>query len=216
MEELTNEEIILAGLHDDGLDGKRGRSSSRGKGIRLDIGASTFRKHFLERVHQLPKPIQKALIQHRAQISDAPFYSTADIKGSRAELVKTSVSEKIGITNIDNGKMGKDRHLTLSAIRLIYDATAINGKFIDVFPADLLNAEWELELNGKKVFEKMPIRKFFDGFFGYNTNKPFGLYLLNNPKNVEPQTPIEFNVDLPDAVPGFLKVFFEGTTVYGN
>lgn len=203
MEELTNEEIVLAGL-----------GGNFRKAVNNEIGASKFRKHFLERVHKLPRNVQKSLQSGKAQISDAPYYATADIKGTRSEMIKLSVPEQIGITNIDNGKLGKDRHLTLSAIRLLFDAKDINGKFVDQFPADLLNGEWELELNGRKVFEKMPIRKFFDGFYGYNTNKPFGLYVLNNPKAIDPQTPIEFNVNLPNAVQGYLKVFLEGTTVY--
>lgn len=207
MDELTNDEIILAGL---------GASRRRGFGQpKMETGASRFRTQFLERVHQLPKTVQKALTTGKAQISDAPYYSTAEMRGTRAELIRLSVSEQIGITNIDNGKLGKDRHLTLSGIRLLFDKSAIDGQYTDAFPADLLNGEWELELNGRKVFEKMPIRKFFDGFYGYNTQKPFGLYVLNNPKTIEPQTPIEFNVNLPKEVQGFLKVFLEGTTVYG-
>jgi hypothetical protein len=208
MEELTNEEIVLAGLGEVGS--RRSRKSSRG-----EIGASRFRKHFLERVHKLPRDIQRALTTGKAQISDAPYYSTAEIKGTSTELIKLSVSEQIGITNIDNGKLGKDRHLTLSGIRLLFDKSSIDGSYTDVFPADLLNGEWEIQLNGKKVFEKQPIRRFFDGFYGYNTNKPFGLYVLNNPKSIEPQTPIEFNIKLPNEVQGYLKVFLEGTTVFG-
>lgn len=213
MEELTNEEIVLAGLGE--VDGRRRFGSSRRKVGRSELGASRFRKHFLERIHKLPKPIQKSLMTGKSQISDAPYYSTAQIKGTSTELIRLSVSEQIGITNIDNGKLGKDRHLTLSGIRLLYDKASINGKFVDPFPADLLNGEWEMELNGKKIFEKQPVRRFFDGFYGYNTNKPFGLYVLNNPKSIEPQTPIEFNIKLPNEVQGFLKVFLEGTTVYG-
>jgi len=209
MEELTNDEIILAGL------GHRRGSAGLKRAVKHEIGASRFRKHFLERVHLLPKNIQRALINNKAQISDAPYYATAPIKGTRAELIKLSVPEEIGITNIDNGKLGKDRHLTLSGIKVLFDANAVDGAFIDKFPTDLLNAEWELELNGRKVFEKMPFRKFFDGFYGYNTNKPFGLYVLNNPKVINPQTPIEFNINFPKQVDGFLKVFLEGTTVYG-
>lgn len=205
-DQLTNEEIVLAGLD--------GRSRVK-RAVRSEMGASRFRKHFLERTHLLPSPVRKSLATGRAQISDAPFYSTAEIRGTRTEMIKLSQPEELGITNIDNGKLGKDRHLTLSGIRLLYDAGAIDGDYTDSFPAALLNGEWELELNGKKVFEKQPIRRFFDGFYGYNTNKPFGMYVLNNPKSIEPQTPIEFNVNLPADVPGFLKVFLEGTTVYG-
>ena len=159
--------------------------------------------------------MRNALKNGRAQISDAPYYATAEVKGTRTEMIKLSQPEELGITNIDNGKLGKDRHLTLSGVRLLYDANAMDGEFTDAFPAHLLNGEWELELNGKKVFEKQPIRRFFDGFYGYNANKPFGLYVLNNPKTIKPQTPIEFNINLPDDVPGYLKVFLEGTTVYG-
>ena len=216
MEELTNEEIVLSGLGEIDGRGRRIRTSSRRRNIgRSEMGASRFRKHFLERIHKLPQPIQESLVKGKSQISDSPYYSTAEIKGTSSELIRLSVSEEIGITNIDNGKLGKDRHLTLSGLRLLYDKSSITGTFTDTFPADLLNGEWEIEINGKKVFDKQPIRRFFDGFYGYNANKPFGLYMLNNPKTIEPQTPIEFNIKLPNAVPGFLKVFLEGTTVYG-
>ncbi|MFC5047688.1 hypothetical protein ACFSTE_05860 [Aquimarina hainanensis] len=208
MDDLTNDEIILSGL------GGRGRNSNLRQAVKKEIGASRFRRHFLDRVHKLPQPIQQDLVKGKAQISDAPYYATARLKGTRSELIKLSTPEKLGITNIDNGKLNKDRFLTLSAIRLLFDKQSIEGCFTDSFPADLLNGEWELELNGQKVFEKQPIRKFFDGFYGYNTTKPFGLYVLNNPKIIHPQTPIEFNINLPNEVQGFLKVFLEGTSVY--
>lgn len=232
MDDLTNEEIVLAGLgeidpmeddmymDDTGDLGRRGRRGRRTRGrnlkraVKSEIGASRFRRHFLDRAHKLPRPIQSALAQGKAQISDAPYYATAEIKGTRSELIKLSIPEELGLTNIDNGKLNKDRYLTLSGIRLLYDASAIDGAFTDSFPPELLNGEWELELNGQKVFEKQPIRRFFDGFYGYNTTKPFGLYVLNNPKTINPQTPIEFNINLPNALDGFLKVFFEGTSVY--
>jgi len=213
MIELTNDEIILAGLGE--VDGRR-RTSRPSRSFKGEMGASRFRKHFLERAHKLPRDMQKALATGRAQISDAPYYATAPIQGTRAEIIKPSQPEQLGITNIDNGKLGKDRFLTLSAIRVLYDDTAIDGAFATSYPAALLNAEWELEINGKKVFEKQPMRRFFDGIFGYNTAKPFGLYILNNPKLIKPQTPIEFNISLPSEVQGFVKVFFEGTAVYAH
>ncbi len=212
MDELTNEEIILAGLGE--VDGRRGRNSRVRSAVKSEIGASPYRRHFLERIDKLPRNIQQQLIRGKAQISDAPYYATAEIKGTRSELIKLSVSEETGITNIDNGKLNKDRYLTLSGIRLLFDKDSINGSFTDPFPAELLNGEWELELNGQTVFPKQPIRKFFDGFYGYNTTKPFGLYLVDSPKVVQPQTPIEFNVDIPNEIKGYLKVFLEGISVY--
>ncbi|MEW7279722.1 hypothetical protein ABW636_14105 [Aquimarina sp. 2201CG1-2-11] len=244
MDDYINDELILEGLgelddfddmddfddeddmDDDDLDGlgharrrrRRGRRRQRNirKSVKNEMGASRFRRHFLDRLHTLPRHIQGSLIKGTAQISDAPYYATAELRGTRSELIKLSTPENIGITNIDNGKLNKDRYLTLSGIRLLFDKEKIDGCFTDPFPADLLNGEWELELNGQKVFEKQPIRKFFDGFYGYNTGKPFGLYVLNNPKNIAPQTPIEFNINLPKEVQGYVKIFLEGTSVYGH
>ncbi|MCB0396829.1 MAG: hypothetical protein KDD36_09260 [Flavobacteriales bacterium] len=212
IQEMTSDELVLAGFGSLG----RGKPAMAAKGAASnEIGADRFRRQMLERLNMLPRNVQKALQTRKAQISDAPYYATAPIAGTRAELIKLSQSEQIGVTNIDNGKLNKDRYLVLSGLRLLFDATAIDGAFTDVFPADLMNGEWEVELNGRKVFEKMPIRRFHDGFVGYNVDKPFGLYVLSNPKTVEPQTPIEFNVDLPNAVAGFLKIELIGTTVYG-
>lgn len=211
MEHLTNDEIVLSGIGEVG----RRRGRVRHNRFKSEIGASRFRKQFLERAYKLPPSIQKALATGRAQISDSPYYATAPIQGTRAEIIKPSQPEQLGITNIDNGKLGKDRFLVLSAIRVMFDANAIDGGFSQSYPTELLNAEWELEINGKKVFEKQPIRRFFDGVFGYDATKPFGQYVLNNPKLIEPQTPIEFNISLPSELSGFVKVFFEGTVVYG-
>ncbi len=205
--ELTNEEIILAGL-----DAAR---TFPGKGIiKGESGASLFRRQMLERIPQLPKEIQNALKDQKAQISDSPYYSTGEIKGTRAELIKLSVSETMGVTNIDNGKLNKDRYLVLSAFTLLYEPKDILGAFTTPYTVELLNGEWEFSINGRKVFEKMPVRKFHDGMYGYNITKPFGLYVLDNPKTIKPQTPIEFNVTLPLALTGFLKVFLNGTTIY--
>ena len=211
MEELTNEEIVIAGLGEVG-----GRGSRLRKAVRGEIGASRYRKQFLERVHKLPRNIQKALMNGRAQISDAPYYATAEIQGNRCEMIKPSQSEQIGITNIDGGKLGKDRYLVLSAIRLLWDTNAIDGSFTSSGMPDFMNGEWDMEINGKKVFEKMPIRKFHDSWYGYRTQAQYATYTLNNPKIIEPQTPLEFNVNFPNQVQGFLKVFLEGTVVYGN
>ncbi|UZO79749.1 hypothetical protein NBT05_12400 [Aquimarina sp. ERC-38] len=233
--EFEDNDVILAGLGEIDMDDMddfedydddelSGRRRSRGysrvrrarKAIRSEQGASRFRRHFLDRLHLLPGHIQSALAKGKAQISDAPYYSTSEMRGTRSELIKLSTPEELGLTNIDNGKLNKDRYLTLSGIRLLFDKDAINGSFTDTFPAGLLNGEWEMSLNGQKIFEKQPVRRFFDGFYGYNSDKPFGLYVLNNPKIIAPQTPIEFNINLPEEVQGYLKLFLEGTSVYGN
>ncbi len=205
--DLTNEEIILAGL-----GSAKGRTNTN-TGVKVDIGSSQYRKHFIERMHMLPKAVQDALRDGSAEATDSPYYFTAEAKGTRVEMVRTSVSEELGITNVDNGKLGKDRYLVLSGLKLLYDGGSAEGSFTDTYPAALINGEWELILNGRKKQEKMPVRKFFDGIYGYDSLKPFGLYILDNPKIIDAQTPMEFNLDLPTDLGGHLKLFLEGVVV---
>ena len=241
--ELTDEEIILAGLNgdddfptefdddeDDELSGEvgryrrpfrraRGRRRSRRnlRNIgRREYGASRFRKQALERVSKMGRSVQKALVTGKAQISDMVYYSCAEVTGKYCELISEAVSKKLGLTNIDNGKLGKDKEFVLSAIKIAYDAKNIDGKYADPIPSEAYNGEWELELNGKKVFDDMPVSVFADGTIGYNVNKPYAFYALNNPKHIRPQTTIEFNIKTPQDLSGYFKVFLIGTTVKPN
>ena len=59
MDDLTTEEIVLAGL---GKASRGNRSTGLKNTVRSEMGASRFRKQFLERIHMLPKDIQKALL----------------------------------------------------------------------------------------------------------------------------------------------------------
>ena len=103
MNDLTNEEVILAGL------GGRGRRSKK-KSFGSETGASKNRRQFLDRAHKLPISVQDNLLKGNAQISDSPYYATTEIRSTRAELITISQSEELGITNIDNGKLSKGRH----------------------------------------------------------------------------------------------------------
>jgi len=240
--ELTDEEIILSGLNgdddfpnefdddeDDELSGevgrfrrpfRRTRSRSRRRSYRSigrrESGASRFRRQALERVSKMGRTVQKALVTGKAQISDMVYYSCAEVSGKHCELISEAVSKKLGLTNIDNGKLGKDKEFVLSAVKIAYDRNTIDGKYADPIPSEAYNGEWELELNGKKVFDDMPVSVFADGTIGYNVNKPYGFYALNNPKHIKPQTTIEFNIKTPQDISGYFKVFLIGTTVKPN
>lgn len=240
--ELTDEEIILSGLDGeddfptefdddeyDELSGemgryrrpfRRARKRSRRRNFRnigrRETGSSRFRRQALERVSKMNKGVQKALVSGKAQISDMVYYSCAEISGKHCELISEATSKKLGLTNIDNGKLGKDKEFVLSAIKIAYDAKAIDGAYADSIPSEAYNGEWELELNGKKVFDDMPVSVFADGTIGYQVHLPYGFYALNNPKHIRPQTTIEFNIKTPKDLDGFFKVFLIGTTVKPN
>lgn len=234
--ELTDEEIILAGLYgddfptefDDSEDDELGASRKpfrrqprkNKRTIRnigkQETGASKYRRQAIERIGKMNKGVQEALATGNAQISDMVYYSCAEITGKHCELISEAVSKKLGLTNIDNGKLGKDKEFILSAIKIAYDANAIDGGYKDTIPSEAYNGEWELELNGKKVFDDMPVSVFADGIIGYSILKPYGYYELNNPKHVKPQTTIEFNIKTPLDLKGFFKLYLIGTTVKPN
>ena len=236
--ELTEEEMVLAGMagSDDDytaeenaddlvLDGDLGRWNRRSRRPRRsrryfrasrigkNTAASLFRKQALERIPKMSENVQKKLVTGNAQISDMVYYACAEISGRGADLIDESVNRKLGLTNLDGGKIDKDKEFVLSALKFAYDANAIDGEYDDAIPAEVYNGEWELQLNGKKVFDNMPMAVFADGISGYNTNKPYGYYVLNNPKHIKPQTTIELEVKTPDTVAGFLKVYLIGTSV---
>ncbi len=234
--ELTEEEMVLAGMagsEDDYtapenaddlvLDGDLGRWGSRRyrrpkriirtSRIGKNTAASLFRRQALERIPKMAESVQKKLITGNAQISDMQYYSCAEISGKGADLIDESVNRKLGLTNLDGGKIDKDKEFILSALKFAYDANKIDGAYKDAIPPEVYNGEWELQLDGKKVFDNMPMSIFADGISGYNVNKPYGYYVLNNPKHIKPQTTIELEVKTPANVNGFLKVYLIGTSV---
>jgi|GEM_PF-3153698 len=227
--ELTQEELVLAGLdneYDNDLNGGNSQSASRwgvkptltpAKNVgRREMGASLFRKQALERVSKMSKNVQEKLLKGDAQISDMQYYSCAAITGKNCDLIDESINRTLGKTNLDGGKIDKDKEFVLSALKFSYDALAIDGAFADEIPFGVYNGEWELQLDGKKVIDYMPMNVFADGVVGYNVNKPYGYYALNNPKLIKSQTTIELEVRMPATVTGFLKVMLIGTSVKPN
>ncbi len=233
--ELTPEEMVLAGVVEENeLDeielegGELGRGgwlrnakafanhkrSMRASGIGRHTSASRFRRQALERINKMSKTVQQKLMTGTAQMSDMVYYSCAEVSGGSCDLIDEAVNRKRGVTNLDAGKIDKDKEFVLSALQLVYDSGSQDGAYADPIPASIINGEWELQLEGKKVFDNMPVSVFTNGVNGYDVNKPYGLYILNNPKHIKPQTTIEFEVkDANGTAKGFLKVYLIGTSV---
>ncbi len=235
--ELTEEEIVLAGMggndedftaeeneKDLVLDGDLGRwgrrrySPKRYRRVRVasigkNTAASLFRKQALERVSKMSPDVQKKLIKGQAQISDMVYYACGELAGRSVDLVDESVNRTLGVTNLDGGKIDKDKEFVLSAVKFAWDDNSLKGAYADPIPAEVINGEFELQLNGKKVIDNMPMAIFTDGVNGYNVNKPYAYYVLNNPKHIKPQTTIELEVKTAYNVNGFLKVYLIGTSV---
>jgi len=209
MTELTNQEIVLAGL--DAVNAKQNVKVG-------EIGATQFRKQLLERLTSLPKELQDALKNGTAQISDKQYYAMSLVTGTGCKVIKTKQPKDIGLANFADGKI--DNWFLCSAIRVLFaetvatEADAKAARFQDHLPAAIANGTFTLKNNTKELITDMPVEVCSNAVSGYETNKGWGEYRLNNPKMIMPLKDNEFNFDFAGNVAaGALKIILIGTEV---
>jgi len=211
--ELNENEMVIAGLGSAGL----------GAGKKLaqnDMGATKTRLAALSRVALLPKEVQEGLKKGNLQFVDLNTYDTVAFKGHQVKFFESSIKEEIGVTNLDGGKFEKDEWVIITGIQILHDpnaATATHPKgllFNNVnLPAELLNGEFTMKIDGNDAIPNQSMRVFHNGVPGYQNDKPFGLYTLDNPKIIPPQKSFGINVEGTDDVSGYLKVMLIGVRI---
>ena len=208
MKELTNEEIILSGLGA-GID----IASKSKPGQFSKLGASLFRKQMIERIPNLPAAMQKMLKEDRAQISDKEYFVIRELGGTSTDVIKKNEKSEAGLRNIDDAELGENQYFLLSAISLQYRSGA-SGRFDELFPDFLANAVFTFKIATREIMSKNPVDMFQSPVFGYNTNRDFGVIVLNNPKFIVPKKTIAFDIeDAPAGMSGFVKLKLIGTEV---
>ena len=207
MSELTAEEIILSGLSGD-IEGRGKRKQSFSK-----LGASRFRRQMIERVSKLPKSMQKHLKDDRAQISDKEFFVIRELVGTSTDIIKKNEKSEDGLRNIDDAELQENQHFLLSAISLQY-RSGNSGRFDELFPDFLANAVFTFKLGTREIMSKNPVDMFQSPVFGYESQKDFGVLILNNPKLIDPKKTIAFDIeDAPTGMSGQIKLKLIGTEV---
>ena len=207
--ELTPEEVILSGL-DGEMDGRR-RFSRAPQFSKL--GANRFRRQMIERIPRLPKTMQKHLKDDRAQISDKEYFVIRQLTGTSTDLIKKNEKSEDGKRNIDDAELGENQHFLLSAIQLQY-RTGDAGRFDELFPDFLANAVFTLKLGSREIMSKNPVDMFQNPVFGYEVNKDLGLLVLNNPKLIDPNKTLAFDIeDAETTMSGWVKLKLIGTEV---
>jgi hypothetical protein len=209
MKELTSEEIILSGL-----SGNAGRNALKTKASQFSkLGASMFRKQMIERIPNLPPEMQKMLKDDRAQISDKEYFVIRELAGTSTDIIKKNEKSEAGLRNIDDAELGENQFFLLSAISLQYRSGA-TGRFDELYPDFLANAVFTFKLSTREIMSKNPVDMFQSPVFGYNTNRDFGVIVLNNPKLIVPKKTIAFDIeDAPASMSGFVKLKLIGTEV---
>lgn len=211
LNELTQNELMIAGL---------GSLGAANKFAASEVGATPTRLAALNRIPALPKAVQEALKNGDAQLAELNVYDTVPFKGHIADFFESSIKEEVGITNLDGGKFNQGEYAIITGIQIFYDADAGNTGLpkglnfnTSVFPAALLNGNFKMIIDKNEAIPEQSVRVFHNGVAGYDTDKAFGLYILDNPKIIEPLKSFKLGIEAADDVPGFLKVMLRGVRV---
>jgi hypothetical protein len=170
---------------------------------------------------ELPKHIKEQLAGGKLRLADHLIYSIKPISGAKTiKLFESQDVKEIGLRNISNAKLPKNMSLLVSGIYLLQGVAAslavddIKQTTFTTLNAvgPLANGEFKLKANKKQLVSDTSNRKFVTDDFHL---RPRGYYKLDNPRLIQDDVDIEFEVELgtitglnPNTV---LYVGLEGT-----
>ncbi len=162
----------------------------------------------------------------RLQLADAAYYAIK-FAGNRAniDMFETQDAKEIGITNVTQSKLQKDRLFLCNRIILL--AAEIEGDLPDSDSqlkkvikqtnfdsikkvAGLQNGVFSLVANKKTIIDERPMQEFVTD---NNLMTNLGTYHLESPRFIRDDEEFEFNIELGDDAPekSLVKVVLAGT-----
>lgn len=185
---------------------------------RVSAGGANLssRDEAMMRLGMLPENIRQGLAQKRLQLADTNFYV---VKAAGAlttiKMITNADTKSIGISNLANGKLDKDNYLLLTHVRLTAGISVIGAldAAYGVVGKEVVNGQVEFKNGTKYLLPNECGTKIFDTTG--RTDVTVGTYRLANPKWLEPQQQLEFNLSLSQAAPAntFLRVELIGSAV---
>jgi hypothetical protein len=185
----------------------RSVSAITGKGSRAE---------FEKRLNLLPGDIQQGLANQTLQAVDTAYYVVRSIAGSKVvKMLKDDDNKVVGVSNISSAKLEKGNHFLLHGIQLLGGTAEANETMGSVnfvmIPDYVRNGNFEFKANGTVLIPNTSCEVFnTEGKDSFQ-----GLLILDNPKMIRDQQPIEFNIEWADNAPAntYLKVILRGTAV---
>lgn len=166
----------------------------------INESTMTSRGQAMSRLGALPKEIQQGLVQKKLQLVDTRFYF---VKAANAvtsvRMIETSDTKAVGVTNVDRGKLDKDNYFLLTGLILLsgVNASPLAASFGTV-ATTIANGDFEFKCSGNKyLLPKDSSCQVFDT--NNRTDIENGLFKLDNPKWIEPQAEINFDIRFPVA-----------------
>jgi len=159
------------------------------------------RTKMLRLLPNFPSDIQKGLLERRMQLVDSYYYVIKAVGGVKnIKMLQDTDNKSAGLGNISKQKLEKDNHFCLTGVILL-SGVAVNKEDVvfDVVPHEILNGDFEFKINGGKYIT--PAARLSCEVFDTSnrTDLRKGLWELHNPKPVEAEQAIEFNIDFAAA-----------------
>jgi len=171
--------------------------------------------------------VAEGIKEGRLQLSDSAYYSIK-YGGDRAtiHMFETQDAKEIGVTNVTQSKLPKDRLFLCNRIILLakefegdlpQSDTAwkqlIKSTNFDSIKAvaGLQNGVWTFVANKKIIVDERPMQEFVTD---NNLQINLGTYYLENPRFIRDDEEFEFTIELGDDAPDktLIKVVLAGTS----
>jgi len=179
-------------------------------------GRTNSRDDFQRRFKQLPVATRKSLLDRKKQLVDTALYVVKDVSSNKiVKMLQDDDNKVIGKSNISGGKLEKGNFFTLKGIQLLYGVAGDNENFQDVnftvLPDYIRNGEFEFVANGSILIPSMSLEVFNTN----GMNKRSGYFELANPKMIETQQPMDFELEWGANAPAraYIKAVLYGTSV---
>ncbi|WP_164914235.1 hypothetical protein [Aquimarina sediminis] len=201
------------------------KKSSRSQFLEIVNAHTTLRDH-AKKYDPAMVNVAKGIKEGRLQLADAAYYSIK-FAGNKAniDMFETQDAKEIGITNVTQAKLQKDRLFLCNRIILLSaiiegDLPGSDSELKKVMKqtdfdsikhvGGLQNGVFSLIANKKIIIDERPMQEFVtDG----NTMLNLGTYFLESPRFIRDDEEFEFNIELGEDAPEktLVKVVLAGT-----
>ncbi len=180
-------------------------------------GNATSRDDFQKRFNQLPKDTRQGLLKKQKQLVDTALYIVKEVSNNKiVKMLQDDDNKVIGKSNISGGKLEKGNFFTLKGIQLLYgeagEGENHNHVNFGILPDFIRNGEFEFVANGSILIPSMSCEVF--NTTGKSDVSP-GYFELVNPKMIETQQPMDFEIEwgINAPVNSYVKAVLIGTSV---
>lgn len=148
-----------------------------------------------------PPEIQKGLLERRLQLVDSEYYFVKNVAGVKTiKMIMDTDNKAAGLGNVSKQKLEKDNHFCLTGVGLL-SGIAVNKEDVtfDVVGHEIRNGDFEFKINGGKCItpaSRVGCEKFDTS---NRTDIRKGMWILDNPKPIEAEQAMEFNIDFAAA-----------------